>query len=112
LEVIDQHHIEQLGGLDSPEIREILEEFLGQLDEVRHELIASLHDRDAFREKAHSLKGAALMSGFAEIGEQAASYESLARGGEPLPEADTLDRELTDLTARTRAAYQEAIAGL
>lgn len=109
---IDIDHIEALGGFESPELMEILQDFLDGLDSHSVELITHLEngDRKAFRESAHSLKGGAQMSGFSKLGNLAATWEDLAlEEAALLPNRAELQACLTPAIQAARTAFSSHI---
>ncbi|MGB6220507.1 Hpt domain-containing protein [Haloferula sp.] len=108
MEDIDIDHIETLGGFGSPELMEILQDFLDGLDAHSSELISHLDrgDRKAFRESAHRLKGGAQMAGFPKLGNLAATWEELAlEETKPLPDKTDLQTNLTRAIQAARTAF-------
>lgn len=104
---IDLDHIETLGGFGSPELVKILSDFLDSLEKQAGELLSCLKnaDRDAFRESAHRLKGAAQMSGFPKLGKLAATWENLAQNDSDLPEEVQLESQLSSAIQAARLAF-------
>ena len=108
MDEIDIDHIEALGGFASPELIEILQDFLDGLDAHSSELISHLEsgDRSAFRESSHRLKGGAQMSGFPKLGKLAATWEDLARDeSSTLPDKFDLQAQLTSAAQTAREAF-------
>lgn len=110
---IDLEQIESLGGFSTPELVEILQDFLDGLETQFDALIDPLAkgDREAFRESAHRLKGSAQMSGFPVLGKLAADCEDLAADGSPLPESATLRTVLAAAATAARQAFTTARSG-
>ena len=109
---IDIDHIEALGGFESPELVDILQDFLNGLDSHSVELITHLEsgDRKAFRESAHRLKGGAQMAGFPKLGNLAASWEGLAlKEASLLPDRSELKACLTPTIQAARTAFSGQI---
>ncbi|MFC7337424.1 Hpt domain-containing protein [Haloferula chungangensis] len=108
MEDIDIDQIEALGGFGSPDLIEILQDFLDGLDAHALNLVSLLEngDREAFRESVHRLKGGAQMSGFPKLGELATTWEDLARTeSSPLPAKDELQLKLTPAIHAARCAF-------
>ncbi|MDP0491329.1 MAG: Hpt domain-containing protein [Verrucomicrobiota bacterium JB023] len=105
-ELIDESHLEMMGGRESDDLRLILDDFLESVDS-RAEVLRKGMEADAreeVRDEAHGLKGSANMCGFLAIGEHAAELERKAKNGEPFPEAGAWVDRLKELEAATRTA--------
>lgn len=107
--VIDLEHIERLGGLDDPAIREILDDFVRSLPTSVKTLASARQagERTTYRAEAHRLKGAAAMTGFPQLSQQAAEAESAADDGSELPDPAALSA----VVDQTVAAYREQLGG-
>ncbi len=78
--------------LTDPELRDIVEDFIGRLNRDLDRLEAAWNDRDwtALDRHAHQLKGTAAMTGFSTLSEAAGCLEELAGRREEAPTAAAL----------------------
>ena len=114
MEILDKSHIESLGGLKCPELVEIIEDFLSELDKSLGELcqLARDENHDDLRESAHRLKGGASMSGFPALAEVAANLERLAQNRSSQISESEIARHFTTAITEARAAFKEELASL
>lgn len=83
--LIDFGHLEMIGGMDDPELREIMEEFIaeipGYLERARVAIAAG--DSGLLREAAHSIRGISGSLGFMLIFHTAAEADTNTPTADP-----------------------------
>ncbi|BCU79590.1 Hpt domain-containing protein [Luteolibacter sp. LG18] len=109
---IDQHHLAILGGLDDPELRELIGEFVSDLRTQSDELtaLASVPGRSEpspeAREIAHKIRGLAGSLGFTPLAEVAAAYDS----NQPSLPLETWLQTLGEAIHKATTAWHDLIA--
>ena len=111
MEAIDLPHIESLGGLSSPELVEILQDFVDGLDQQAAALGSLINEgnRQGLREAAHRLKGAAQMAGFPAVARIAEELEISARDGDTLPEQPAMQSRLSHIAQEAISSWNHAL---
>lgn len=83
--LIDAQRIALLGGLNHPDIRRILDDFVGELTRCQKDLNSWLELRrhQPLIERLHQLRGAALSTGFIGIAAAASRWHDAAEPFDP-----------------------------
>lgn len=83
--LIDAQRIALLGGLNHPDIRRILDDFVSELSRCQRELTPWLEQRQRqpLIERLHQLRGAALSTGFTGIAAVASRWHDAADPFDP-----------------------------
>jgi HPt (histidine-containing phosphotransfer) domain-containing protein len=108
VEFISHSQIESLGGLQCPELVEIINDFLADLDGNLGELCQLARDKnyEQLRESAHRLKGGASMSGFPALATAAANFEKTAQDENAQVSESELSRQLVPAIEEARSAFK------
>jgi len=105
---LDPDHLALVCGDDIDFQREVIVDFLSQLDARLEDIGAAVASRDAatIRRTAHTLKGASASLGASALAESSARLESFARAGGPEDAAAALQQ-----VRHEAARLREALAG-
>ena len=111
MEVVDLDHLDDLGGLSSPELVGILREFLARLPQDAAELAAAISRQETaeVRDLAHRFKGAAGNAGFPELRDLGETFETLAATGAALPSPAEVSGLLDVAIRRASESFEEAV---
>ncbi len=111
MEILDKSHIESLGGLECPELVEIIEDFLSDLETNLSELcrLANEGNHNELRESAHRLKGGASMSGFPALAQVAANLERLAQSKPAQISEQEITGHFRPAILEARMAFKEEV---